>query len=198
LDTEAFYNDIITNTTTRSSDMAMERTSTKEPPSATGAERMQSVKRDRFASLKWPGERSVIDELLRWLARSLAVLALISGVALLLLDLTPPLTALEHYIAEASPRPLAVIGHAPMSALPLLFAGASYLALQAMLRPHFSELLKRLMLGAAFLLWGIVQLLRSGPLATDLGDLVIVLYVLDLGLIIWADLKKRRPRAEST
>ena len=178
--------------------MAMERTSAKEPPSAIGGERMQSVKRDRFASLKRPGERSVIDELLRWLARSLAVLALISGMALLLLDLTPPLTALEHYIADAAPRPLAVIGHAPMSALPLLFAGASYLALQALLRPHFSELFKRLMLGAAFLLWGIVQLLPSGPLATDLGDLVIVLYVLDLGLIIWADLEKRRPRAEST
>lgn len=172
--------------------VAMERPSAEEPSSGAprDSRRTPFVRRDRFASFKRPGERSAIDELLRWLARSFAVLAVISGAALLLLDLTPRLTALERYLAEAAPRLLAIVGHAPMSALPLLFAGTGYLALQALLRPRRLELLKRLMLGAAFLLWGIVQLLPSGPLATDLGDLVIVLYVLDLGLIIWADLEK--------
>jgi hypothetical protein len=144
----------------------------------------------RFASLKRSGERSAIDELLRRLVRSFAVLALISGAALLLLDMTSRLTAWERYLAEATPRVLAIASHAPMSALPLLFAGAGYLALQALMRPRPLELLKRMMLGGAFLLWGIVQLLPSGALATDLGDLVIVLYVVDLGLIIRADLEK--------
>jgi hypothetical protein len=46
------------------------------------------------------------------------------------------------------------------------------------------ERLKRMTLGMAFILWGIDQLLPAGPLATVLGDVVIVLYVLDLGLII--------------
>jgi len=52
------------------------------------------------------------------------------------------------------------------------------------------ELLKRLMLGAAFLLWGIVQLMPPGDLAAELGNLVIALYVVDLGLIIWTELQK--------
>lgn len=149
----------------------------------------------RFASLKRPGEHSAIDEVLLWLARSLAIFAVVSGVALLLLDLTPPLTALEHYLPQIAPRLLTLVGRTPMSALPLLSAGISYVALQALLRPRFSELLKKLMLGAAFFLWGIVQLLPPGPLASDLGDLVILLYVLDLGLIIRADLEKKSPGA---
>jgi hypothetical protein len=34
----------------------------------------------------------------------------------------------------------------------------------------------------------------AGNLASELGNLVIALYVLDLGLIIWTDLEKNRPR----
>ena len=62
------------------------------------------------------------------------------------------------------------------------------------LRPRPLELLKRVMLAAAFLLWGIVQLMPAGNLASELGNLVIALYVIDLGLIIWTDLEKNRPR----
>jgi hypothetical protein len=46
-----------------------------------------------------------------------------------------------------------------------------------------------LMLGSAFVLWGIVQLMPPGVVATDLGDLVIALYVLDLGIIVQAELR---------
>jgi hypothetical protein len=66
--------------------------------------------------------------------------------------------------------------------------------LQAIVRPRPLELLKRVMLAAAFLLWGIVQLMAAGNLASELGNLVIALYVIDLGLIIWTDLEKNRPR----
>jgi len=48
---------------------------------------------------------------------------------------------------------------------------------------------KRLLLGSAFLLWGIVQLMPPSVVATDLGDLVIALYVLDLGITIQAELR---------
>jgi hypothetical protein len=58
------------------------------------------------------------------------------------------------------------------------------------LRPRPFELLKRLMLGVAFLLWGVVQLMLASDLATELGNVVIALYVVDLGLIIWTDLQK--------
>jgi hypothetical protein len=66
--------------------------------------------------------------------------------------------------------------------------------LQAILRPRPLELLKRLMLGAAFLLWGVVQLMPASSLATELGNVVIALYVVDLGLIIWTDLERNQPR----
>jgi hypothetical protein len=46
------------------------------------------------------------------------------------------------------------------------------------------------MLGIAFLLWGVVQLMPVGDLAAELGNVVIALYVLDLGLIIWTDLEE--------
>lgn len=82
----------------------------------------------------------------------------------------------------------------PLSALPLLLAGISYLVLQVIVRPRPLELLKRVMLAAAFLLWGIVQLMPAGNLASELGNLVIALYVIDLGVIIWSDLEKNRPR----
>jgi len=59
--------------------------------------------------------------------------------------------------------------------------------LQALLRPAPMELLRRLMLGAAFLLWGVVQPKPEGTLATGLGDLVIALYIFDLGLMVQAE-----------
>jgi len=82
------------------------------------------------------------------------------------------------------PRLLPIITHGPVSALPLLLIGVAYLVLQARLRPHPLELLKRVMLASAFILWGIDQLLPQGAVATTLGDVVIVLYIIDLALMI--------------
>jgi hypothetical protein len=104
------------------------------------------------------------------------VLALLSCAALLLVDGAPGL--------------LSRLSHAPVSATPLLLIGLAYLGLQPLVRPRPLELLKRMMLGTVFILWGIDQLLPAGPLATVLGDVVIVLYVLDLGLIIKGHLQR--------
>jgi hypothetical protein len=49
------------------------------------------------------------------------------------------------------------------------------------------------MLAFAFLLWGVVQLMPASDLATELGNIVIALYVIDLGLIIWTELQNREP-----
>jgi hypothetical protein len=40
------------------------------------------------------------------------------------------------------------------------------------------------MLASAFILWGIDQLLPAGVVATTLGDVVIVLYIIDLALMM--------------
>jgi hypothetical protein len=145
-------------------------------------------------SMRRPGEGPALQELLRWLTRSLAVLAVLSSFALLCVGATPLLTSLPTYIAKATFRGWSLIKNLPLSAIPLLLAGSSYIVLQAILRPRPLELVKRLMLGIAFLLWGIVQLMPVSDLAVELGNVVIALYVVDLGLIIWTDLKKNPAR----
>ena len=149
---------------------------------------------DHQSSMRRPGEGPPLQELLRWIVRSLAVLAVLSSVALLCVGATPLLTSLPAYVAKEVLRCWALATKLPLTALPLLLAGSSYVVLQAILRPQPLELLKRLMLGIAFLLWGVVQLMSAGNLATELGNVVIALYVVDLGLIIWTDLQKNQPR----
>ncbi len=117
-----------------------------------------------------------------------------SSVALLCVGATPLLNSLQAYAAKEAFRTWALVKNLPLSALPLLLAGSSYVVLQAILRPRPLELLKRLMLGTAFLLWGAVQLMPASKLATELGNVVIALYVVDLGLIIWIDLQESQPR----
>lgn len=141
-------------------------------------------------SLKRPYERSVGIEMMRWLTRSLVVLAVVSCIALVAIGATPLLTAWSSAIARMSERGWAFIKAGPLAALPLLLAGSSYIVLQAILRPRPLELLKRLMLGCAFLLWGITQLMAASNLATELGNVVIALYVIDLGLMIRSDLER--------
>ena len=106
------------------------------------------------------------------------VLSLLGCAVLLLFDFFPAI--------------LPLLTHGPVSALPLLLIGIAYLALQAILRPALLELLKRVMLASAFILWGIDQLLPTGPLATTIGDIVIVLYIIDLALMMLDALHTRK------
>lgn len=140
-------------------------------------------------SLKRPNERSILVGLGRWLTRSLAAMAVVSCIALVAVGATPLLTGLSVNVARWAARGWDLMKGAPLSALPLLLAGASYVLLQAILQPRPLELLKRLMLGSAFLLWGVTQLMPVSALATELGNIVIALYVIDLGLIIRTDLR---------
>jgi hypothetical protein len=150
----------------------------------------QSSQRDNFTSLRRPGEGSALVELTRWIARSLAVFAVLSSAVLLLVGATPALTAVIRFAHLQAPRFRAVFSGPALSAVPLIFAGTAYVVLQTVLRPRGLELLKRLMLGSAFLLWGVVQLMPPGTLSSELGNLVIALYVIDLALIIRSDLLK--------
>lgn len=145
---------------------------------------------ERTDSIERVRPRPPLEELLRWAARVLAWVAILGSAALLLSDAAPQLGVVVKFIATMARRAWSLFDHAPLSALPLLLVGGSYIALQGLLRPAPVELLKRLMLGSAFLLWGIVQLMPPSALATQLGDLVIALYVLDLGIIIEAELRE--------
>jgi hypothetical protein len=134
------------------------------------------------------------EVILRWLARALAVMALLSTFALLCAGAAPVMSSAPTRLAKAASREWNLVKIVPLSALPLLLAGSSYLILQGILRPQPLELLKRLMLGAAFLLWGAVQMMPASNLAVELGNVVIALYVIDLSLILWTDLEKPRAR----
>src|SRR5450432_2590179 len=105
---------------------------------------------------------------------AIVVLAFIAGTFLLISDLFP-----VH------------LSHMPLSAAPLLLIGAAYLAFQLLIRAQFLDLFKALIVSSAFILWGIDQLLPSDWLATALGDIVIVLYVIDLGWMMMDRLKQR-------
>ena|SRR5215469_7049856 len=85
---------------------------------------------------------------------------------------------------------LTTLPHAPVSAAPLLLIGAASVGFQVLIRPKPLDLLKALIVSSAFILWGIDQLLPSGWVATTLGDVVITLYVLDLGWVMIDRLKQ--------
>ncbi|GAC1372497.1 MAG: hypothetical protein NVS2B12_30760 [Ktedonobacteraceae bacterium] len=110
---------------------------------------------------------SLVNKPLYLLTRIIVILAFVTGAVLLLCDLF-----------------LTVFPHAPLSAAPLLFIGVAYLGFQAIIRPTPLDLFKALIVSTAFILWGIDQLLPAGWFATTLGDVVIMLYVIDLGWVL--------------
>jgi len=116
--------------------------------------------------------------LLRWLAMALGAIAAAGIAALLATD------AQIHV-------PLAFSASA-ISAAALLLIGVSFLIVQAIQRPSLTELLKNALLAGAFLLWGVVELMRRSDLSKKLGDVVIALYVVDLAWVIFATLNAKR------
>lgn len=116
---------------------------------------------------------------LQGISSTLAVLALVAGLALLA-------GGAKHILLFNLPG-------ASVSAAPLLLVGVSFLVFQAILRPSKMDLLKNVLLAGTFLLWGVVQLIPQNSTAARLGDVVIVLYVVDLA---WVILGSRNPTPE--
>ena len=109
-----------------------------------------------------------MNKSLRWLTMLLSVMALVCCVGLLASD-----TGMRIGLSSAV-----------ISAAPLLLIGVSFLIAQLVLRPRWTDLLKNVLLAAAFLLWGAVQLMEQSALSRRLGNVVIVLYVLDIAWVI--------------
>lgn len=114
----------------------------------------------------------LLTNILRWISKVLAVLALAAGLGLL--------------IGDSKIWNLHGLPQAVTSAAPLLLVGFAFLILQPIVRPRFSELLKNTLLAATFLLWGAVQLMPQDTLSKRLSNVVIALYVLDLAWVILA------------
>jgi hypothetical protein len=113
-----------------------------------------------------------MSKILSWLTKVLAVMAVVFSVRLLVGDTKVGIP----------------IGLPPgvISAAPLFLIGVTFLVAQIFMRPRWTELLKNVLLAAAFILWSVVQLMEQNALSKKLGDVVIALYVLDLAWVILA------------
>ena len=106
----------------------------------------------------------------RWLT-TLFFLAALVGIAILLVS-----DGLRHLRFSAA--------HQRLAAWPLMLIGLSYLSLQLSARRTRGELVKGLLLGLAFILWGGEQLLPPTPLVTVMDSAVVTIFVVDLSFII--------------
>ncbi len=113
---------------------------------------------------------SRIDRARRVLPSALGILTLVIVALLLVWDAWP-----ELFPARA---------HDVLGALPLGSIAVAYLVHQAIRRPAPMELLKAIMLAAAFVLWAANQLWPARRQATLFNDLAIALFVLDVFLVI--------------
>ena len=106
----------------------------------------------------------------RWLS-ALFFVAALAGIAVLLVT-----DATRGYTFQ----PI----HTRIAAFPLLFIGLSYMCLMLSARRSRVELIKGLLLGLAFVLWGSEQLLPPTKLVTIMDGAVVTIFVVDLSLVI--------------
>ena len=74
---------------------------------------------------------------------------------------------------------------------PIIFIGLAFIAYQLSRSCPWRQRIQGLLLGAAFALWGCEQFLPAGPWLTLMDDLVIGIFVLDLGIIMASQLLKK-------
>jgi hypothetical protein len=109
----------------------------------------------------------------RWLRTFSGVLFVLALVALAWL-LLPDLWASFH----------PSVRHQHSGALALMFVGSSFICLQFGVGGSWKGMLKGLLLGLAFVLWGGEQFLPAGAAVTAIDSAVIAIFVVDLGLVI--------------
>ncbi len=80
--------------------------------------------------------------------------------------------------------------HSHLGAFALIMVGLSYGSLQMISRRPRGELVKGILLGSAFALWGTEQLLPPSRWTTAMDTAVIAIFVIDLGMIILNGLER--------
>jgi len=81
--------------------------------------------------------------------------------------------------------------HIQLDAPPILFIGLAYICFQLSLVTPWSQKIKGILLGLAFTIWGSEQFLPTGCLMTILDDFAMSIFVVDLGLIIMGEYRKK-------
>jgi hypothetical protein len=116
----------------------------------------------------------------------LGILTLLAVALLLSWDIAP-----TYFPANA---------HALLGALPLAMIAITYLVYQSVHRPPWRELVKAILLSAAFVFWAANQLWPNSALATLWNDIAIALFVLDVFLVVvgWPATSPDESFAETT
>jgi hypothetical protein len=85
---------------------------------------------------------------------------------------------------DAFPTVFPAGSHAVLGAVSLALIAVAYLVYQLERRPAAAELVKAIMLAAAFLFWAANQFWPNSPRATLFNDMAVALFVLDVFLVI--------------
>jgi hypothetical protein len=88
------------------------------------------------------------------------------------------------FVWDAEPGLFPARAHEVLAAFPLAMIAVAYLAFQAVQRPARMEVVKAVLLAAAFLLWAANQLWPELKQATLFNDLAIGLFVLDVFVVM--------------
>jgi hypothetical protein len=101
-----------------------------------------------------------------------------------LLGLVALASAAALLIQDADPGLLPARTHDAIGAFSLASIAVAYLAYQALRRAAGAELVKSILLAAAFLFWAANQVWRNPRMATLCNDLAIALFVFDVFLVM--------------
>jgi hypothetical protein len=88
------------------------------------------------------------------------------------------------FLWHGFPKAFPQRAHDVLGALPLALTASAYIVFQALRRPSAAELVKAILLAAAFLLWAANQFWPDATPATLFNDLAIGLFVLDVFLVV--------------
>ncbi len=88
------------------------------------------------------------------------------------------------FVQDAAPRLLPAGSHAVLAAFSLAMIALAYMVFQLLHRRPVAELVKTILLAAAFLFWAANQLWPNLPQASLFNDVAIGLFVLDVFFVI--------------
>ena len=75
------------------------------------------------------------------------------------------------------------------SAVPLILIGIAFAALQCVVSRTRAQMVLGFLVALAFILWGAEQFVPNPAIVSFMDDLVVFLFVLDLGIVIYGHLK---------
>lgn len=113
------------------------------------------------------------------------------GVVTVLLVLTALGTSIALFVLDSSASFRDSHSREILSSIPLIAIALACLAFHATRKPRPLDLLKRVLLSAAFLSWAATQLAPNAEWAPVATDIAIGLFVLDLALLLWGELGER-------